>query len=168
MAVWPIFHKVALNDSASRYGLASPAPAAAVFALPGNPVSTLVCLRRFVIPALFCREPGPVAGAPSGEDRSGRPGLRSPSRSTFYLPVQVELDDWGRPWAVPRLTNNSGDFTALAGTDGLRRTSARARIPTPKASSPACNHFAKGQLIWRLRSPHSADVVITFSLVVIP
>jgi len=35
------------------------------------------------------------------------------------MPVRVEVDDWGRAWAVPTPTNGSGDFTALAGTDGF-------------------------------------------------
>jgi molybdopterin molybdotransferase len=38
---------------------------------------------------------------------------------TFFMPVRVEVDDWGRAWAVPKPTNGSGDFTALAGTDGF-------------------------------------------------
>jgi len=37
----------------------------------------------------------------------------------FFMPVRVEVDDWGRAWAVPTPTNGSGDFTALAGTDGF-------------------------------------------------
>ena len=37
----------------------------------------------------------------------------------YFLPVSVEHDDWGRPWAHPRPTNGSGDFLSLAGTDGF-------------------------------------------------
>ena len=36
-----------------------------------------------------------------------------------FLPVRVECDEWGRHWAVPQPTHNSGDFTSLAGTDGF-------------------------------------------------
>ncbi|MEJ0005751.1 MAG: hypothetical protein WDM77_05025 [Steroidobacteraceae bacterium] len=35
------------------------------------------------------------------------------------MPVRTEVDDWGRDWALPHATNTSGDFTALAGTDGF-------------------------------------------------
>jgi molybdopterin molybdotransferase len=38
---------------------------------------------------------------------------------TFFLPIHIEIDDWGRSWAMPSPTNGSGDFTALAGTDGF-------------------------------------------------
>ena len=38
---------------------------------------------------------------------------------THFLPVRVQQDDWGRAWAVPAPTTGSGDFTALAGTDGF-------------------------------------------------
>jgi molybdopterin molybdotransferase len=38
---------------------------------------------------------------------------------TLFVPIRVEIDDWGRNWALPVPTNGSGDFTALAGTDGF-------------------------------------------------
>ena len=34
----------------------------------------------------------------------------------FFMPVRVEVDDWGRAWASPSPTNGSGDFVALACT----------------------------------------------------
>jgi molybdopterin molybdotransferase len=87
-----------------------------VFALPGNPVSTLVCLARYVIPALFAAmgqtPPGPETIA------LGAPATIS-AKLTFFLPIRLEGDAAGRTWAVPRPTNGSGDFTALVGTDGF-------------------------------------------------
>jgi molybdopterin molybdotransferase len=38
---------------------------------------------------------------------------------SYFLPVRLEQDDWGRLWAQPAPTNGSGDYTALAGTDGF-------------------------------------------------
>jgi molybdopterin biosynthesis enzyme len=38
---------------------------------------------------------------------------------TYFVPVCIEHDDWGRPWATPRPPNGSGDFLSLAGTDGF-------------------------------------------------
>jgi molybdopterin molybdotransferase len=35
------------------------------------------------------------------------------------MPVKLKSDDWGRTSAEPKPTNGSGDFTALAGTDGF-------------------------------------------------
>ncbi len=40
-------------------------------------------------------------------------------RSTYFLPVAIEHDEWGRPWANPRRPNGSGDFLSLTGTDGF-------------------------------------------------
>ena len=87
-----------------------------VFALPGNPVSTLVCLVRYVIPALYAamgmpalaREPVAL-GAP----------IRWDAPVTGFVPARISHDDWARPWATPCSTNGSGDFAALALTDGF-------------------------------------------------
>jgi molybdopterin molybdotransferase len=38
---------------------------------------------------------------------------------TFFMPIRIEVDDWGRAWAHPKPTNGSGDFTSLSGTDGF-------------------------------------------------
>jgi len=88
----------------------------AVFALPGNPVSTLVCLSRYVLPALF-------AAMGVRAENFERIALAAPLEwvppLTGFMPVKVAHDDWGRPWATPCPTNGSGDFTALARTDGF-------------------------------------------------
>ena len=86
-----------------------------VFALPGNPVSTLTCCRRYVLPALSLAsgETAPVAPRVAlAEDWTFRPAL------TAFVPVRLVDDDRGAA-ALPVGTNTSGDFTALAGTDGL-------------------------------------------------
>jgi molybdopterin molybdotransferase len=88
----------------------------AVFALPGNPVSTLVCLVRYVVPALYA-----AMGVPAGTCE--RIALAAPiswqPRMTGFVPVRVSHDEWARPWATPCYTNGSGDFAALALTDGF-------------------------------------------------
>ena len=88
----------------------------AVFALPGNPVSTLVCLIRYVVPALYA-----AMGVPAGSCE--RIALAAPiswqPHLTGFTPVRVSHDDWARPWATPCATNGSGDFAALALTDGF-------------------------------------------------
>jgi molybdopterin molybdotransferase len=87
-----------------------------VFALPGNPVSTLVCLARYVVPALY-RAMGVPAVA------TERVTLATPiqwiASLTGFVPVRVAHDEWARPWATPCPTNGSGDFAALALTDGF-------------------------------------------------
>jgi molybdopterin molybdotransferase len=87
-----------------------------VFALPGNPVSTLVCLVRYVVPALYA-----AMGMPSRARE--RVALAAPihweTQMTGFVPVRVSNDDWARPWATPCPTNGSGDFVSLAMTDGF-------------------------------------------------
>jgi molybdopterin biosynthesis enzyme len=38
---------------------------------------------------------------------------------TSFVPVEARCDAQGRHWAEPRIPNGSGDFLALAGTDGF-------------------------------------------------
>jgi molybdopterin molybdotransferase len=87
-----------------------------VFALPGNPVSTLVCLARYVLPALY-RAMG-VPAVPIERIALAAP-IQWSASLTGFVPVRVAHDEWGRPWATPCPTNGSGDFAALAQTDGF-------------------------------------------------
>ena len=110
-----VFHHVAQRPGKPMwFGVSHSGPA--VFALPGNPVSTLVCLSRYVLPALRAA----MGQAPV---ESQRIALTAPvevkTPLTFYMPVKLKSDDWGRTSAEPKPTNGSGDFTALAGTDGF-------------------------------------------------
>lgn len=115
LGVRPVFHKVAQRPGKPLwFGVAG--SGAAIFALPGNPVSTLVCLARYVLPALYAAM-GENA-RPAERIALGAPVKVDPALA-FFLPVRTELDDWGRPWALPRPTNGSGDFTSLAATDGF-------------------------------------------------
>jgi molybdopterin molybdotransferase len=110
-----VFHRIAQRPGRPMwFGITEGGPA--VFALPGNPVSTLVCLVRYVLPALY-------QAMGLREQRAERIAIAAPvefkASLTSFLPVAVEYDDWGRPWAVPKPTNGSGDFSSLAGTDGF-------------------------------------------------
>ncbi len=115
LGVQTVFHKLAQRPGKPMwFGVAG--SGATVFALPGNPVSTFVCLSRYVLPALFAamgEDPVPPEKMALGGEIVNSTGL------TFFMPVRIEVDDWGRAWAMPRPTNGSGDFTALAGTDGF-------------------------------------------------
>jgi molybdopterin molybdotransferase len=115
LGVNTIFHKVAQRPGKPLWFGMAPA-GTAVFGLPGNPVSTLVCLARYVLPALRAS----LGQNPPAPERLalGAPVTVS-APLTVFLPVRIEQDDWGRPWAMPAPTNGSGDFTALAGTDGF-------------------------------------------------
>jgi len=115
LQVRTIFHKVAQRPGLPLwFGVAS--SGAAVFALPGNPVSTLVCVSRYVVPALFAMM-GETARAPEKIALGAPVTVKQPL--ALFMPVRVESDASGCGWALPRPTNGSGDFTALAGTDGF-------------------------------------------------
>ncbi len=88
-----------------------------MFALPGNPVSTLVCLSRYVIPALLAamgetqrRRAQDSAGGAGDRDH------RNSCSSCRCAPKWMTGAGTGRSRAS---TNGSGDFTSLAGTDGF-------------------------------------------------
>lgn len=87
-----------------------------VFALPGNPVSSLVCLVRYVIPALAAALGARRLTVPRvklAEPVSFAPNL------TWFLPVRLAWNAAGDTLAVPRPTNTSGDFVGLRDTDGF-------------------------------------------------
>lgn len=128
LGVREVFHKVEQRPGRPLWFGVGPA-GQAVFGLPGNPVSTLVCLARYVTPALYAA----MGEAPAAPQRLA---LAEPFEVrhalTSFLPVRIVGDDWGRDWAEPRPTNGSGDFTSLTGTDGF--------VELP----PGPNRFAKG------------------------
>ena len=110
-----VFHKVAQRPGKPLwFGIA--ATGAAVLALPGNPVSTAMCVSRYVLPALAASQ-GQRA-CPPERIALGEPfTVNAPL--TFFLPVRLETDEAGCCSARPRPTHGSGDFTALAGTNGF-------------------------------------------------
>jgi molybdopterin molybdotransferase len=87
-----------------------------LFALPGNPVSTLVCLRRYVIPAILaslgCKQASPARIALEQDVEFG-PDL------SLFLPVLVSSTMNSADVARPKPTNTSGDFISLGGTSGF-------------------------------------------------
>ena len=87
-----------------------------VFALPGNPASSYICLHRYVLPALD-RMSGLLPPAPRAAV------LREPAaplaESTRFLPVRVAAGPHGEEQAAPAPLNTSGDFAGLTGTDGF-------------------------------------------------
>jgi molybdopterin molybdotransferase len=87
----------------------------AVFALPGNPVSALVCCRHYVISALdlaSAANPRPPEFAALASDVTFDPDL------TCFLPVSLISNAAGQQLAMPVHTNTSGDFTALSASHG--------------------------------------------------
>jgi molybdopterin molybdotransferase len=88
-----------------------------VFALPGNPVSALVCLTRYVVPAL--RAAMRDTQAASSMVRLAHDVADGPPGWTYFVPVTLSWEADGAARATPRAINTSGDFSSLAGTDGI-------------------------------------------------
>ncbi len=115
LGVQEIFHRIAQRPGAPMWFGTGPS-GQAVFGLPGNPVSTLTCLVRYVAPAIAVSM-GTKGGVPESLALAAPVTVDGPR--AYFLPVSVEHDDSGRLWAHPRPTNGSGDFLSLAATDGF-------------------------------------------------
>ena len=114
LGVEVVFHKISQRPGKPMWFGIGPKKQA-VFALPGNPVSTLVCCRHYVLPALAGASgasPGNPEFAALAQDVAFRPRL------TCFLPVRLVSNAAGTLLALPVHTNTSGDFAALSGTDG--------------------------------------------------
>lgn len=111
LGVRQLFHKIAQRPGKPMwFGVRDDK---AVYALPGNPVSTLACLARYVLPGLRCSIG--LDSAPDAVTLAAEATLL-PNLATL-LPVRIRAHD-GRLTAEPRPTKGSGDFTSLLGTDG--------------------------------------------------
>ena len=114
LGVKAIFHKISQRPGKPMWFGMGP-DGQAVFALPGNPVSALVCTRQYVIPALNAasglRE-SPPEFASLAQKVTFKPKL------TCFLPVKLVSSVNGQTLAMPVHTNTSGDFSSLSGTDG--------------------------------------------------
>ena len=109
-----VFHKISQRPGKPMWFGIGPGKQV-VFALPGNPVSSIVCCRQYVLPALLQasgREMPQPETAVLAEDVTFNPKL------TCFLPVRIRSGDNGRVHATPVATNTSGDFASLSGTDG--------------------------------------------------
>lgn len=114
LGVEVVFHKISQRPGKPMwFGIGKAGQA--VFALPGNPVSALVCCRQYVVEALYAaaglREKPPEF-ASLAQEFVFKPNL------TCFLPVKLISAVGGQTLAIPVQTNTSGDFAALSGTDG--------------------------------------------------
>lgn len=114
LGVKVVFHKVAQRPGKPLwFGIGE--GGRTVYALPGNPVSTLVCLVRYVLPGLAAAQgavPRPQQRVALGADFQARTAL------TQFVPARIAFDQ-GRRVAQLQPTRGSGDFTSLLGTDGF-------------------------------------------------
>jgi molybdopterin molybdotransferase len=115
LGVSEVLHRVAQRPGKPLWFGVGP-QGQAVFGLPGNPVSALVCLVRYVVAGLqsasglAARPPEPVA---LGAAFRVKPAL------WYFLPVQLDSSPALGTVAMPKPTHGSGDFVSLLGTDGF-------------------------------------------------
>ncbi len=114
LGVSVLFHRVSQRPGKPMWFGTAPG-GQPVFALPGNPVSALVCCRQYAIPALAkasAAAPVPPEFASLAADAACEPDL------TCFQPVKLVSNAAGQVLAMPVRTNTSGDFAALSATDG--------------------------------------------------
>lgn len=122
VGVTEVFHKVKQKPGKPLwYGITNATSSGQtgrqVFGLPGNPVSVLLCFRRYVLPILRRG-----AGLPPETPETAAleiPWKTGPKQFTSMLPCRLRRDGDGRLWARPVANQGSGDFSALVGTDGF-------------------------------------------------
>jgi molybdopterin molybdotransferase len=87
-----------------------------VFALPGNPVSTFMCLHRYVVPWLEAS-----LGFPSAPPRFAvlEKNLRFEPQLVYFVQVKLKHGEDARLWAEPIEGHGSGDFSNLLNTDAF-------------------------------------------------
>ena len=106
-----------------------------VYAFPGNPVSTFMCLHRYFF--LWLEHSLNIAKQPIyaqlAQDFVFKPQLQ------YFLQVQLHVDEKGTMLATPVEGNGSGDFANLLGTDAFME------LPLEQ------NNFTKGEVfrIWQ-------------------
>ncbi|MFL5786284.1 MAG: molybdopterin molybdotransferase MoeA [Bacteriovoracaceae bacterium] len=106
LGVKEIFHGVAQRPGKPLWFGVDEKTKTVILGLPGNPVSSLVCLHRY-----FLHEKDIFAELT--EEIVFKNSL------TDFVPVKIEFSPAGTLLAHPLKIKNSGEFSALAGSDGL-------------------------------------------------
>jgi molybdopterin molybdotransferase len=106
-----------------------------VFAFPGNPVATFMCMHRYFLPWLQASlglHPKPAVHAILGDRITFNPKLK------YFLQVKLNVNEYGHLIAMPIEGNGSGDFANLADTDAFME------LPADR------DHFHKGEVhkVW--------------------
>jgi molybdopterin molybdotransferase len=135
LEVAQLFHKVAQRPGKPFWFGKHPA-GQLVFAFPGNPVATFMCLHRYFLPWLH-----------SSLGMKERPRLRAvlSNRVSFHFPlkyflqVKLHFSEFCQLMATPVEGNGSGDFANLADTDAFME------LPLEK------NEFKRGEAftVWK-------------------
>ncbi|MBD0259990.1 MAG: molybdopterin molybdotransferase MoeA [Cytophagales bacterium] len=115
LGVERLFHKVAQRPG-KPFWFGRSAEGVAVFAFPGNPVSTFLCCYRYLVPwlrAVLGQPPLPAACAVLDETIRFTPPL------TYFVPVRTYQNAQGVVCAKPLPGSGSGDFANLLHADAF-------------------------------------------------
>jgi molybdopterin molybdotransferase len=115
MGVKTIFHKVSQRPG-KPFWFGKHDSSVLVFAFPGNPVATFMCLHRYFLPWLNAShrlQSKPPVYAVLGQDFTFKPELQ------YFLQVKLRFTEEARLLATPIEGNGSGDFANLAETDAF-------------------------------------------------
>ncbi|MEP0546947.1 MAG: molybdopterin molybdotransferase MoeA [Rhodothermales bacterium] len=122
LGVREVFHKIRQKPGKPLW-FGTAARGQAVFGLPGNPVSALVCLYRYVLPFLAASA-GETPRPPETARLARLP--RRKNDFTLFVPARREGLD-----AHPVHSNGSGDFLSLLASDGFAEVAAEVEQPSP-------------------------------------
>lgn len=134
LSVKKLFHKV-WQRPGGPFWFGNHENGALVFALPGNPVSTFMCLHRYFLPWLLgCWQVEQEKQyAILNEDFTFSPQLQ------YFLQVKLSVNEEGKWLATPVMGNGSGDFANLVDMNAFME------LPLER------NNFTKGEVfkVWR-------------------
>jgi molybdopterin molybdotransferase len=131
-----IFHKVQQRPG-KPFWFGKHGNGVVVFAFPGNPVASFMCMQRYFVPwlnASLAIQSKETVYAVLADDFKFQPSLE------YYLQVKLHYSKEGQLLATPVVGNGSGDFANLADTDAF------VELPSDKTT------FKKGEVykIWPL------------------
>src|SRR5260370_13879650 len=115
MRVKTIFHKVSQRPG-KPFWFGRHDKGVLVFAFPGNPVATFMCVHRYFLPWLITNQGlsgKPPVYAVLDQDFTFKPTLQ------YFLQVKLNFNEQGQILATPIEGNGSGDFANLADTDAF-------------------------------------------------
>ncbi|HEY9535800.1 MAG TPA: molybdopterin molybdotransferase MoeA [Mucilaginibacter sp.] len=129
-----IFHKVQQRPG-KPFWFGKHGNGVVVFAFPGNPVASFMCMQRYFVPwlnASLAIQSKETVYAVLADDFKFQPSLE------YYLQVKLHYSKEGQLLATPVVGNGSGDFANLADTDAF------VELPSDKTT------FKKGEVykIW--------------------
>ncbi|MBI1307557.1 MAG: molybdopterin molybdenumtransferase MoeA [Bacteroidetes bacterium] len=128
LGVKPLFHRVEQRPG-KPFWFGVTEDSKAVFAFPGNPVSTTICARRFFLPWLWRS----MGISPLNQFMQIESEIEFKPNLTYFLPVIIDRST-GK--AIPKPGHGSGDLANLVGTDGFVELPAHETIHSTENTFP--------------------------------